>query len=700
MRPALTLLALPMVICTLNAAPAQRSNPFFTEWKTPFGVPPFAEIKPEHFLPAYQEGMARQKAEIAKITQNAAAPTFQNTVEALDDSGTFLARVEEVFSNLLGSDTSDTLQALAKQLSPLTSAHQDDIALNEALFQRVKAVHAKRGALKLNRAQDRLLELTYKGFVRGGADLKPEQKNRLRAINAELSMQALRFNENLLKETNAFRLVINKPEDLDGLPEGVRASGAEDAKAAGLPGKWVYTLHYPSIWPFMTYAKNRELRRQLFTAYTTRCDHGDAFDNKAILAKIAALRVEKAQLLGYPTWAHFSLDDAMAKTPDRVQKLLDQLWQPALKRAGSEIAEMQALINAEKGGFQLASWDWWYYADKVKKAKYDLDDEALKPYFALDKVRQGAFDVASKLYGITFKELKNMPLYHPEARAFEVQEKDGRHVGVFYVDYHPRSSKRGGAWMSNFRSQWRQGGKDIRPVIVNVCNFSRPSAEAPALLSADEVTTLFHEFGHALHGLLTQCRYRSQSGTSVSRDFVELPSQVMENWAMEPQVLRSYAKHYKTGEVLPDTLIAKMEKARHFNQGFATVEYLAASKLDMDWHTLTDPKPVDAARFEKASLEKMGMPAEIVSRYRSTYFGHIVGGYAAGYYSYIWAAVLDADAFQAFKDKGDLFHPATAKAFRENVLDKGGSEDPMSLYTRFRGAEPSVEPLLQRRGLK
>lgn len=685
---------------TLTASPVNHSNPFFQTWKTPFGVPPFEQIKGAHFMPAFQEGMKRHKKEIAKIVNSKAAPSFKNTIEALDASGGFLTKVDEVFSNLNLAETTPELQAIAKELSPLQSAHFDDISLSDALFKRVKTVYQKRGKLKLEGDQKQLLEKTYKGFVRSGANLNPKEKERLRAINAELSLLAINFGDNVLKENNAYKMVVHRQEDLDGLPEAVRMSGAETAKTMGLEGKWVYTLQYPSIWPFLTYSKNRELRKEIFTAYTTRCDHGNASDNKKIVSRIASLRVEKAHLLGYKSWGNYVLEQNMAKTPEKVNALLDQIWAPALQRSKEEARDIQSMIDAEGGGFQMEPWDWFYYSNKIKKAKYDLDEEALKPYFPLERVRQGAFDVASKLFNITFTELKGMPVYHPEVKVFEVKEKTGKHVGVFYTDYHPRPGKKVGAWMSNYRSQRIHNGKDIRPVVVNVGNFARPIGNAPALLSVDEAETLFHEFGHALHGLLTRTRYASLSGTNVPRDFVELPSQIMEHWAMAPAVLKQYARHHQSGEPIPDALIQKMQNAQHFNQGFTTLEYLAASKLDIAWHSLTDKTEKDAATFEKQILEGIGLIPQIVSRYRTPYFNHMVNGYDAGYYGYIWANVLDTDAFQAFKEKGDIFHPATASSFKKNILEKGGSADPMMLYKAFRGAEPSVEPLLKKRGLK
>jgi peptidyl-dipeptidase Dcp len=693
-----------LLLLAAPAAPAQSpsavppANPLLSEWKTPFGVPPFEQIKTEHFLPAIEEGIARHNREVEAIAKSPAQPTFPNTVEALDASGRLLEKVSAVFSNLTSAETNDALQAIQKKVAPVMAAHRDDIRLDPVLFQRVKAVWDARTGLTLDTDQKKLLEDTWKDFVRGGALLPKEGQERLRAVNAELASLSVKFGDNLLKETNAFRLVVEKREDLAGLSDRVVAGGAEAAQKAGLEGKWVYTLQAPSLWPFLQGADNRELRRQILAAYTTRGDHGGETDNKATLARIAALRAERAQLLGYKTHADFVLDENMAKTPARVYDFLGRLWTPAKAVAAREAADLQAAIRADGKEFTLEPWDWSYYAEKVRKARFDLDEQALRPYFALDRVREGAFWVANRLYGITFTERLDLPVYGPEVKAFEVKDADGSHLAVFYVDYHPRPGKRGGAWSSRYRGTWVDGGVSVRPVVVNVCNFSRPAGDAPALLSIEEVETLFHELGHGLNSILSKVRYRGLA--SPPRDFVELPSQIMENWATQPEVLQHYARHWKTGEVIPAELVEKIKKSRQFNQGFATVEYLAASLLDMDWHTLAGTKEQDATAFEKASLERIGMPPQIVPRYRSPYFQHIfAGGYSAGYYSYIWAEVLDADAFQAFEEKG-LFDPATARSFRTNVLERGGSEDAMTLYVRFRGKEPSVEPLLARRGLK
>jgi peptidyl-dipeptidase Dcp len=560
-------------------------------------------------------------------------------------------------------------------------------------------VYEQKDSLDFTPEQSMLLEKTYKGFVRGGANLSEEKKARFRAINEELSVLSVQFAKNVLDETNAFAMVLEE-EDLAGLPSSVITAAAEAAEEKGHEGKWVITLRKPSFIPFLQYAENRELRETVFKAFANIGNNDNEYDNKAIASKTAALRVERANILGYETHADFVLEEYMAKKPENVRNLLQQVWEPALAKAKGEAQEFQATIEKEGGNFRLQPWDWWYYAEKVKKAKYDLDDSSLRPYFKLENVRQGAFDVATQLWGITFHYLEDMPIYHEDVRVMEVKDADGSHIGILYVDYFPRASKQGGAWMSPYRKQRRKDGVNIRPVIVNVGNFTKPTADKPALISFDDALTLFHEFGHALHGLLTDCTYESLSGTDVATDFVELPSQIMENWASDPEVIKTYARHYETDEPIPDELIAKIKKAGTFNQGFANVEYLASCFLDLDWHTLENADEKDCAAFEKASMEKIGLIPEIIPRWRSTYFGHIfASGYSSGYYSYLWSEVLDADAFQAFKETS-LFDKETATSFRKNILEKGGTEDPMTLYLRFRGAEPKIDPFLKREGLK
>ncbi|MBN2682451.1 MAG: M3 family metallopeptidase [Bacteroidales bacterium] len=675
----------------------ETENPLLKKFDTPFEVPPFEKIRIEHFIPAYEEAIKQHKAEIEQIVNNPEEANFDNTIVALDNSGELLHEVESIFGNLNETITNEEMQEIAKKMSPVTSAHYDDIYLNEKLFQRVETVYNQRSQRPTDAQQ--LLEKTYKRFVRGGANLSTEDKTRLRKINEELGMLEINFGENLLKETNSYKLVIEKKEDLAGLPESLISAAAETAEANGMKGKWIFTLHYPSIFPFLQYAENRELRKQIFTAYFSRGNNNNENDNKEIINEIVNLRLEKANLLGYKNHASFVLEKNMAKNPETVFELLNKLWKAALPNAKEEVAEMQAIVDKEGGDFKLESWDWWYYAEKVKKAKYNFDTEALKPYFQLENVIKGVFEVSTKLYGISFKKLDNMPLYHPEATVYQVIDNDGSHLGILYMDWFPRESKRGGAWMTSFREQYEKNGKDVRPVISIVGNFSKPTGNTPSLLTLDETLTLFHEFGHALHGLLSKGKYYSITGTSVSRDFVELPSQVMENWALEPEVLKLYAKHYQTGEIIPMELIEKLEQSSKFNQGFETVEYLAAALLDMNYHILTEKSKIDVVEFENKTLNKLGLIPEIISRYKSTYFAHIFsGGYSAGYYSYIWSGVLDADAFQAFKET-DLFDAATAKSFRDNVISRGASDDAMNLYKAFRGREPEITPLLKRRGL-
>lgn len=694
------LLILVILVAISSCTQQGDQNPFFSEYKTPFETAPLCNIREEHYMPAFKEGIHRHKEEIKAIITNPEAPTFANTIEALEYSGDQLDKVNNVFYNLNAAHTNDQMQSIAREIAPLLSKHSDDINLNDTLFQRVKAVYEQKDKLSLSIEQKTLLENYYKDFIRSGANLSPNKKARMREINAELSVLSLKFGENILKEDNAFELVIENEDDLAGLPDNVIVSGGEAAKERGYEGKWVYTLHKPSMIPFLQYSEKRQLREKIFTAYVNRGNNNDEYDNKAIAAKIAALRAERAQLLGFTTHAHFILDKNMARSPENVYELLDKLWTPALKRAKAETRELQKMINREDNDFAMEPWDWWYYAEKLKKEKYDLDDEVLRPYFQLENVRQGAFDLATKLWDITFIERKDIPIYHEDVKVFEVKEADGSHIGILYSDYFPRASKRGGGWMNNYRDQYVENGRNVTPIVTNVFNFSKPTGEKPSLLSLDQVTTLFHEFGHGLHGLLSKCTYPSVSGTEVARDFVELPSQIMENWALEPEVLKTYARHYETGEMIPDELIEKIKNAGLFNQGFKTVEYLAASYLDMDWHTLTTTREQDILEFEDHSMNRINLIPEIVVRYRTPYFRHIfAGGYSSGYYSYIWAEVLDADAFQAFKET-NLFDKKTAKAFRDNVLSKGGTEEPMVLYKRFRGAEPNIDALLERRGLK
>lgn len=677
-----------------------QENPFFSEFKTPYQVPDFQKIKLEHYLPAYQEAIKQHDAEIAAIVNNKAKPTFENTIVALDNSGEMLGRVGSTFGNVMGTDGDKAMRDLAKQITPLTSKHYDDINFNEGLFKRVEAVYNnKKITSKLTTEQKMLLENTYKGFKRSGAGLPADKIARLRQINGELSMLSLKFGDNNLAETNNFKLVLENPADLKGLPQSVVDAAALEAKKANLEGKWVFTLQKPSMIPFLQYSEKRDLRERLYKGYLNRGNNYNENDNKEVIKKILTLSKERANILGFETTADYILDDRMAKTPANVYNLLKQVWTPALAVAKRELADMQELAKSEGMNETLQSWDWWYYAEKVRKAKYDLDEEQLRPYFKLENVREGVFYVANKLYGLEFKKITNIPVPNQEqTEAFEVTEK-GKHVGILYMDYHPRATKRVGAWCTSFRRQSNVDGKYITPVVSIVCNFSAPTADAPALLNADEVGTLFHEFGHGLHNLLSNVHYKGLSATQVKRDFVELPSQIMEHWAFEPEVLKMYAKHYKTGEVIPAQLIEKLDKSGKFNQGFTTVEYVAAATLDLDYYSQKDFSNLDINEFEKQSMANLGIIPQIAPRYRTTYFSHIWGGgYSAGYYSYMWAEVLDADAFEAFAEKG-IFDQATAKSFRDNILSKGGSDEAMTLYKRFRGAEPNIQPLLKNRGL-
>jgi len=675
-------------------------NPLLEEYGTPFNVPPFEKIRNEHFLPAFREGIKQQREIIESIVNNPDAPTFENTILALEYSDYRISEVGGVFYNLLSANTSPEIQKIASEIAPELSAHNDNIYLNDKLFGKVKAVYKQRANLT-NPEQVKLVEEIYKRFVRSGSDLDETKKARLREINKDLSLLSLKFAENLLAETNNFKLIIEDKKDLSGLSQSLIDAAAETAKKNNLDGKWVFTLHNPSLIPFLQYADNRALRKKIWRAYSSRGNNNNENDNKEVIKKILNLKLEKARLMGFNTTADFILDDCMAKTPANLFDLLNKLWTPALNTAKKEAAELQALIDKEGGNFKLQPWDWRYYAEKVRKEKYSLDEEMLKPYFELENVKKGIFYLANRLYGLNFKKLDNMPVYNDEVQVYEVLESNGEHVGIFYMDFHPRASKRGGAWMNNYREQFiSKDGKPVPPVITIVCNFSRPTANEPALLTFDEVETFFHEFGHALHGFLSKCTYKSISGTNVARDFVELPSQIMENWVDEPEMLEVYAKHYKTGEVIPKELVEKLENSSKYGQGFATTEYLAASLLDMEFHTLTSELTISPIEFEEKILnEKYGLIPEIISRYKATYFNHIFNsGYSAGYYSYIWAEVLDADAYAYFKQNG-IFDKATADSFRKNILERGGTEEAMTLYKKFRGAEPSIEPLLKKRGL-
>jgi peptidyl-dipeptidase Dcp len=685
-------------------------NPFFQEWNTPYEVPPFMDIKDEHYMPAYQKGMEENLSEIDLIVNNPEEPTFANTIEELERTGKLLTKVARVFSNLASSNTNPKLQELQRELSPMLSAHYDKISLNEGLFNRVEAVWQEKESLDLTSEQRKLLEDTRKQFVRSGALMSEEQKKQITEINSKISGLSTSFGQNLLAETNGFELILNL-SDLDGLSDGVIAAAFDAAsqkmekaeteeEKERYKDKYVFTPHRSSMYPFLTESTRRDLREKLYKSYVMRGDNNNETDNKEIAAQIAKLRAERAQIMGYKTHAHFVLDDNMLKTPEEVYDLLTKLWKPAVKRAKVEVADMQDVADAEGQNFKIAAWDWWHYSEKVRKEKYNLDESAIKPYLSLDNVLKGVFSTTNKLWGLNFTEIFDIDLYHPDARVWEVTDKDGSHLGVFIGDYFTRSNKRGGAWMSSFKGQSNLDGRE-RPIVVNVCNFPAPVGDSPALLSFDNVVTLFHEFGHAMHGTLTDVTYGSMAGTSGPRDFIELPSQLLEHWASEPEVLKSFATHYETGEPIPDELIEKLLNASKFNQGFINTEYLAASLLDMDWHTISAEEDLkDANRFESESMKKVGLIDEIAPRYRTTYFAHIFsGGYSSGYYSYVHAAVLDSDAFEAFKEAGDVFDPNLSSKLRATIYSKGSTEEAMDLFAQFRGRKADIGPLLKVRGL-
>ncbi|HOZ13178.1 MAG TPA: M3 family metallopeptidase [Tenuifilaceae bacterium] len=699
-RLSLLILATMLIAGNANSQESKRPNPFLSEYTTPFKVPPFDLIDFEHYVPAFKQGIAEQKAEIDAIINNAEPATFENTILALDKSGRLLSKVGSVFYGLNGANTSPELQKIAREISPLTTEHRDNINLNDKLFQRIKAVYLNRDKANLTDLQKRTVEKYYNDFVRSGADLNDADKAKLREINQKSSKLGLKFGENLLDETNKnFKLVIDNEADLVGLSKDIIDAAAIDAKQFGLEGKWVFTLQKPSMIPFLQYSQKRELREKLYMGYLMRGNNNNEFDTKEIILEIANLRAERAKLLGYKNYAEYIISNNMAKTPEAVYDFLNKVMEPAMVAAKRDRDEMQQIIDREGGNFKLAAWDWWYYAEKLKKEKFNLDESELRPYFALENVRNGMFYVAGQLYGLSFTKRTDLPIYHSEVEVFEVKEKDGKHVGLLYLDYHPRPSKRVGAWCGRFRQQTYENGKKIEPIVTIVCNFTRPTADAPALLSWDEVNTLFHEFGHALHGLFTDGEYDRIAG-NLARDMVELPSQVMENWAGEPEVLKVYAKHYKTGATMPEDLVKRLQNSMTFNQAFETVEYIAASILDLDWHSFSEPQKVDVLEFEKNSMQKIKLMDEIYPRYRTTYFNHIIGGYAAGYYVYLWAAVLDTDAFNAFAETGNLYNPEIARKLRKFILTEGGNDEGMIQYNKFRGKEPSIEPLLKKRGLK
>lgn len=709
----------------------KRQNPLMQPSGDAFGAPEFDKIESTDYLPAFKEAFKQQKAEIDAIAKNSEAPTYENTIDALEKSGQLLSHVSGIFMNVNETDADDTMKETEKIITPMLTEQSAYITMNEPLFQRVKTLYDNQSTLGLTREQEVVLEKYYKMFVKGGALLSAEQKAELVEIDKQLSLATMQFGDNSLAETNAYTLNITDTKDLSGLPEAVVAAAKDRAEAAGKDG-WLFTLQIPSWEPFMQYADNRALRKEMFLAYTMRGNNDNEHDNKALIKQILELRLRKAKLFGYDTFADYQLEDKMAKTPEAAYNLLMTIWEPAIARAKQEAIDLQELLTADLAanadaiaGDEVASdpvlrgWDWRYYSEKLRQQRYALDEKELKPYFSLENVRKGAFMVANKLYGVSFKPLTvagfpnapettegnvdaTMPdVYNPEVSCFEVLDEDGSHLALYYTDYFPRATKRAGAWMNNIYEAVHLDGRDQDPMIVNVCNFTTPTGDTPSLLNIDETRTLFHEFGHATHGFLTKCHYPMVSGTNVARDFVELPSQVLEHWAVEPEVMKQYAFHYQTGEVIPDSLIAKMQNAGNFNSGFETTELVAAALLDIECHMLTNYDDFEAGAFEKAVTEKIGLIPEIPFRYRSTYFNHVFsGGYAVGYYSYLWAEVLDADAFEAYKESGNVLNEALGRSFRRNVLEMGGSEEPMELYKRFRGAEPNPDAMLHGRGLK
>ena len=678
-----------------------QQNPLLNQPQTPFGAPAFDQVQLKHYLPAFKEAIRLNQEEIDAIVNNEEAPTFENTIVALDRSGIVLDRVCGVFYNVLEADGNEQMDAIANEVAPILSDFQNGILLNEGLFSRIKAVYDQRESLNLNPEQLRLLTETYKSFAQNGANLPADKKARLKEINSQLAVLSLQFGQNVVAETNspAVQRFITDEALLEGLPESAKAAAKEEAAAAGRADAWLFTPKRTSFTPVLQYCKNRDLRKQLLMDYTTRGNHDNANDNKSVINQTMRLRLEKAQLLGYDCPANYILADCMAKDAKTVDAFLQSVWEPSLAAAKREAAELQKLLEQDLPGEKLQPWDWWYYAEKLRKAKYDLDEEAIKPYFELSNVRRGAFQLAHNLYGLNFEQLDNMPVYNKEVEVFKVTDADGSLVGILYTDYFPRAGKRPGAWMNNILPQYVDAeGVDHRPIIINVGNFNKPTKDNPSLLSMDDVETLFHEFGHALHGLMSKATYKTLSGTNTPRDFVELPSQFMENYCYEPQILKTYAFHYQTGEVMPQELIDKINAAKKFNQGFVETELLSASILDMDYHELTNCDTIDVNAFEAASMEKMHMIPEIIVRYRSTFYNHIfTTGYEAGYYSYTWAAVLDADAFAAFKETGDILNPEVAKRFR-HLLEQGGTRDAQDLYLEFRGKNADPKYLLQRKG--
>lgn len=685
-------------ILLFSGTTMKAENPFFGEYNTPYNIPPFEKIQIADYMPAFEEAIAQHNQEIAAIVNNRAVPDFENTIVALDNSGEMLEKVSYVFSGLYEVVSTPEFQKVGAQVFPMLAAHSDEIKMNEGLFQKIKSVYDNRAKFNLTTPQLRLLEKYYKDFARNGALLSEEKKAELKDINDQLSKLCLQFGDNILKDTNKWTLVVDNEKDLAGLPASSIAVAAEEAKAMGKEGKWVFTLHAPSRLPFLTYADNRDLREKMYKAYTNIANNNDENDNKAIINQILKLRLQKAKLFGFDSFAAYQMDNVMAKTVEDAEELLYKVWKPAVAKAHEEIADMQKYVDNHGGNFKIAAWDYYYYAEKVKKEKFNFDENDVRAYFPIENVRKGIFTMAERLYGITFKEVNNVPVYHPDVKVYEVLDKDGKHLSMFMTDYYARGGKRQGAWM--FVYQEANGTKDVRPIVYNVGNFSKPTADSPSLLTLDEVETMFHEFGHGLHGMLTHTQYKGNAGTNVDRDFVEFPSQLHEHWMLEPELLKVYARHYKTGEVIPDELVNKLIESSKFNQGFVNTELAGAALLDIEWHKLNDGKDVDVAEFEANVSKKLGMPEEIGYRYRSTYFNHIFSSdqYAAGYYTYLWAQVLDCDGYEVFMKEG-VFNPETAARLK-HVLESGNDEDPMKLYEGFAGHRPDADALLRDKGLK
>ena len=686
-----------------QAAPltTTAANPLLQDWSTrPFATPPFERIKPEQFQPAFETALALHHAEIKAITANPAAPDFANTIEALERAGRTLSRVSDVFFALAGANTDDAIEAIERAISPKLAAHFSSIYLDTTLFARVDTLFRARTALGLTAEQDRVLERYHLAFRRAGAHLDQAARARLAAISERLATLGTSFSQNILADERDYTLELNGEADLAGLPDFVRAAARNAAEERGMAGKAVVTLSRSSVEPFLQFSSRRDLREKVFRAFIARGDEGGASDNKAIIAEIVKLRAERARLLGYETFAKFRLDDSMAKTPQAVRGLLDQVWTRARARAFDERDALQKLVQEEGGNFPLAPWDWRYYAEKLRKRLHDVDEATVKPYLQLDKVIDAAFDTASRLFGLSFERRKDITAWHPDVRVWEVKGPDGRHAGLFFGDYFARPSKHSGAWMSTLRDQEKLTG-DVRPLVLNIMNFNKAADGKPVLLSYDDARTLFHEFGHGLHGLLSDVTYPMVSGTSVLTDWVELPSQLYEHWFERPEVLRRFALHYETGEPMPEAMLKRLLKARNFNMGWATVEYVASALIDLEYHSLTESDTLDVTDFEKKEMARIGMPEEIVMRHRPPHFGHVFsgGGYAAAYYSYMWSEVLDSDAFSAFEETGDIFDPATARKLRDHVYAAGGSRDPETLYMAFRGRLPTPDALLKRRGL-